>query len=498
MRKRSLVYTMVLLGAGIIIGVIAVSKLGWLPQTNAESPPVSLPSSQTAQYDIGVVKDLNAAFIAIAQKANPSVVTIFTNKVVRQRVQGPYASPFFSDPFREFFGGPRRQAPEREQLLQGMGSGVIISRDGYILTNNHVAGDADEIQVVLLGGKKIRAKLIGADVKTDIAVIKIEEKSLQPMELGNSDDLHVGEWVLAIGSPLSENLAHSVTAGIVSAKGRSNVGLADYEDFIQTDAAINPGNSGGALINLEGKLVGINTAIASRTGGFQGIGFTVPINMARRVMDSLIKEGKVVRGWLGVVIQDVDENLAKAMNLPAAEGVLVADVVENGPAGNAGIKAGDVILELDGERIKNVVELRNKVASTAPRTEVQLTILKDGEKQTVEMTLGELPEESARQPAQESLFDRLGFRLQALDENLARNLGYDPREKGLVVTDISRSGSAYAAGLRQGDLIKEVNRKRVVSVNEFTNVITKLPPGSTVLVHARQGRNHFFVAFALK
>lgn len=487
-----------ILTAGILIGVIAVSKLGWLPFTNAESPSFPQSSSTLAQQDLAVVTNLNAAFIAIAEETNPSVVTVFTDKVVRQRVQSPYAAPFFEDPFWQFFGGPGRQAPEQEQRLRGMGSGVIISTDGYILTNNHVAGDADAIRVMLLGGKNVEAKLVGADAKTDIAVIKIDEKNLQAIEMGDSDQLRVGEWVLAVGSPLSENLAHTVTAGIVSAKGRSNVGLADYEDFIQTDAAINPGNSGGALINLQGKLVGINTAIATQSGGFQGIGFTVPINMARRVMDSLIKEGKVIRGWLGVVIQDIDEKLAAALNLSEARGVLVADVVADGPAVKAGIKTGDVVLELNVERMKDATQLRNKVAQFSPGKEVDLTVLRDGAEKHVKVTLGELPEETAVSSSPGDLFGRLGFSVQTLNEDLAKSLGHDPREQGVVITQINPDSYAAVAGLRQGDLIKEVNRKRTTSVDEFANVISKVQPGSTLLVHARRGPNHFFVAFQIR
>ncbi|MFQ5674510.1 MAG: trypsin-like peptidase domain-containing protein [bacterium] len=304
----------ILLLAGIMIGGLAVSQLGWLPGTQA-SPVALLPgSSETITeptYDPDLIANLNNVFIEIAEKANKSVVTIFTDKVVKRAGgQGPFAGPFANDPFRDFFGDDffRRffqpRAPQKEQHLRGMGSGVIVTPDGYILTNNHVIKGADKVRVMFLGGKKVDAEIVGTDVKTDIAVLKVKEKNLTPIEFGDSDQLRVGEWVVAIGSPLSDNLAHTVTAGIVSAKGRSNLQLADYEDFIQTDAAINPGNSGGALINLKGQLVGINTAIATQSGGFQGIGFAVPINMARAVMDALTKHGKVVRGWLGVYIQD--------------------------------------------------------------------------------------------------------------------------------------------------------------------------------------------------
>lgn len=267
---------------------------------------------------VSILRELNQAFIEIASEVTPSVVTVSTERVTRARMYDPFAD-FFNDPFFGFFGNPgngRRQQPqEREFRQQGLGSGVIVSQDGYILTNNHVVAQADSIRVRMSDGRELGATVVGADPKTDIAVIRVNASGLTPIRRGNSDDLHVGEIVLAVGSPLNPNLAHTVTQGIVSAKGRSNVGLADYEDFIQTDAAINPGNSGGALVNLYGELVGINTAIASRSGGFQGIGFAVPVNMALHVMDALISGGRVVRGWLGVSIQDVDEEMARAMGM---------------------------------------------------------------------------------------------------------------------------------------------------------------------------------------
>lgn len=298
-------------------------------------PNFAMAKSNIANYPIGSLKSFNEAFVQIADSATPSVVTIFTEKTVSQQVVSPF--DFFGRPFEEFFGMPKGLPPGggalngRKGIQKGLGSGVIVTEDGYILTSNHVVADADVVYIRTFDNRKLEAKVVGKDPKTDLAVIKVNEKGLKPVEIGDSDQLRVGEWVIAIGSPLGENLARTVTKGIVSAKGRANVGLAEYEDFIQTDAAINPGNSGGALVNINGELVGINTAIASRTGGFEGIGFAVPSNMARKVMTALIATGKVNRGYLGISIQDIDENIAKALHLKSAEGVLVGTVVEGVP-----------------------------------------------------------------------------------------------------------------------------------------------------------------------
>jgi serine protease Do len=493
-RKFTLFFVLIL---GVIIGGIVASQLEWTPKSNAENATPSTATLQLSQQELASVENLNTVFVAIAEQVKPSVVTIFTDKVVKQR----RTSPFFSDPFRGFFGDLPfgvQPAPETEQHLQGMGSGVIVSNDGYILTNNHVVREADRITVMLLGGKKVEAKIVGTDAKTDIAVVKVDASDLKPIVLGDSDKLRVGEWVMAIGSPLSQNLAHTVTAGIVSAKGRSNVGLADYEDFIQTDAAINPGNSGGALVNFRGELIGINTAIASRSGGFQGIGFAVPIKMAARVKDSLIRTGRVVRGWLGVVIQDVDEQLVESMNLPSKDGALVADVAKDGPAERSGLQSGDFIFELDGQKISNMTQLRNEIAIRAPGTQVQLKLIRNGDEQSVSITLGELPGDTAMPAAKESLFDRLGFSVQNLDAQLAPRLGLKPDDQGVIIAQIAPDSPAYVSGLRRGDLIKEVNRRPVKNVDEFTRMVSGLKSGGNVLIHGKRRGTHFFTAFAMR
>lgn len=366
-KRRMNMKNLLLVFAGMAAGALVFSNLEFTfdlgGATLSSRPNLALAKSDIENYPIQSLKSFNEAFVQIADSATPSVVTIFTEKTVNQRVGSPFE--LFGRSFDEFFGMPKG-APQngggsngRKEVQKGLGSGVIVTEDGYILTNNHVVNDADVVYIRTSENRKIQARVIGKDPKTDLAVIKVDEKGLKPMVLGDSDRLRVGEWVIAIGSPLGENLARTVTQGIVSAKGRANVGLADYEDFIQTDAAINPGNSGGALVNINGELIGINTAIASRTGGFEGIGFAVPSNMARKVMTALITTGKVSRGYFGISIQDIDENIAKALHINTGEGVLVGMVVPGGPAAKAGIKTGDVILDFNDVKVKRGVELRN-------------------------------------------------------------------------------------------------------------------------------------------
>ena len=457
-------------------------------------------SAQTVDRPILSLRDLNQAFIDIAAEVKPTVVTVATERIMNMR-QSPFGgSPFASDPFLDFFfGGPRnrqRQQPNQEFKQQGLGSGVIVSGDGRILTNNHVVDQADSIWVQTFEGKRYPATVIGVDPQTDIAVLKIEPDGRLPfISVGNSDDLQVGEMVLAIGSPMSENLAYTVTQGIVSAKGRSNVGLADYEDYIQTDAAINPGNSGGPLVNLNGELIGVNTAIASQSGGFQGIGFAVPSNMAVRIMNSLVADGKVVRGWLGVTIQDVDDKLARAMELPESSGALVGDVMDDSPAARAGIEAGDVIVSLNGRPITTSSQLRSQVASTAPGKKVDFKIMRGEKPLQIAVTLGELPDNLAQLSSSESASRQLEFSVGELTSELADRYGITGRAQGVVVTSINQSAPAYAAGLREGDLILSVNRQRVQSVSEFSSRVAGIDDGATVLLRVVRQNSGFFIAF---
>jgi serine protease Do len=425
MRKQTKLSGLVLILIGVLAGALVfTSSNGSNQQSVLGSSSVNQVYDSPANRPVTTLKEFNQAFVDIAKAANPTVITVFTEKVFKVRRFGGW--PFFQSPFEDFFGRQpqQRQEPEEQEFRQrGLGSGVIVSEDGYTLTNNHVIKDADTINVRLHDERTFPAKIVGVDPQTDLAVLKIDADNLPDAKIGDSDKLQVGEWVLAIGSPLSPDLAHSVTRGMVSAKGRSNVGLADYEDFIQTDAAINPGNSVGALINLDGELVGINIAIASRSGGFQGIGFAVPINMAHSVMKSLIKHGKVVRGWLGVYIQDVDETMAEAMDLPVTEGVLVSDVVDDSPADKAGLQEEDVITELDREDITSTTQLRNEIASTAQDTEVQLKIIRNGKTRTVNVKLGKLEPKKTAHGLRQKMEDLFGFNVSPLDRQTEQNYG---------------------------------------------------------------------------
>lgn len=418
-----------------------------------------------------VLAKFNGAIVDIAEQTNPSVVTVTVTQTVKAQ----------QNPLSRFFGDPRGSSPQEFQR-QGLGSGVIVSEKGYILTNNHVVENADEIEVELYNDQVHDAEVIGTDPRTDIAVLKINAEDLNPIPLGNNEQLEVGELVLAIGSPLDAGLAHSVSMGIVSAKGRS-IGIlreaAGYENFIQTDAAINPGNSGGALVNMNGDLVGVNTAIASQSGGNQGIGFAVPVNIAKRVMKSIIENGRVVRGYLGISRGgEVDATMAKALGLDKVQGVIVGGVEEDTPAAEAGLKEGDVIQTINGSPIESWDAFRTSIATSSPGTEVKLGVVRDGDKKTFTVTLGELPKEQTaanqNQPQDEGIEDEIGFRVQNLTPDIAQQLGIGEGVNGVVVTDISRSSTAYRQGLQRGHVITAVNRKPVSDVSDFNSIMREV------------------------
>ena len=428
-------------------------------------------------------------FASVLKPALPAVVNIHTSKIVKSRGQ---MMPFFNDPmFRQFFGdqapGQGQQQPQTERE-QSLGSGVIITTDGTIVTNNHVIDGATDIKVDLADKREFTAKLIGRDEKTDIAVLKIDASNLPTLAVGDSSKLQVGDVIFAIGDPFG--IGETATMGIVSATGRNGLGIEGYEDFIQTDAAINPGNSGGAMIDLHGNLIGINTAILTGgSGGNQGVGFAIPINMARAVMDQIVGHGKVVRGYLGLFPQDVTPALAKQFGLSKPGGALVSGLKSDAPAAKAGLKDGDVILTLNGQPVESANDLRLRVSQTAPGTAVKLGISRDGKAQDVNVTLGELPGDKMAEskPGESGSGGLEGVSVQDLDAQTLEQLQLPQGTRGVVVTEVDPSSAAAAAGLDRSDVIVEVNHKAVHNVSEYKQAVAAAGKGSLLLLVEGQG-----------
>jgi serine protease Do len=469
------------------------------PGTLSEEPSKAPAQTQSANPEQKFIQELSKAFESASSLVSSSVVSIYAEEVVITKTQ--FGMPddalknFFGEDFFKRFFGP--QEPQR-QTVRSLGSGVIVTKDGYILTNNHVVAKAQKLSVVLHDKRTFRAKVVGADPPTDVAVVKIEAEDLPAATLGDSERVRVGQWVLAVGNPFQ--LTSTVTAGIISAKGRSSVGLADYGDFIQTDASINPGNSGGALSDLDGNVIAINTAILSQSGGNIGIGFAIPINMARQVMSELIAKGKVVRGYMDLYPQDVTTDLAKALKLSSTQGALVASVPPGGPADKAGIKPGDVITSFNGEKITDSTQLRNLVAQTTPGTRAKIMLLRDGKEMEVTAVLAERPstEESGAAPEQARPFShqRLGLSVQTLTPDIAQQLGYKG-ESGVVVTEVTPGSNADDAGLKAGDLIKEVNRTTVRTAADFEREIRKLKSGEIAALLVQRGQGSIFITIKI-
>ncbi|MEF3168073.1 MAG: DegQ family serine endoprotease [Deltaproteobacteria bacterium] len=452
--------------------------------------------------DIAVLDKTSKAFAAVSKAAMPAVAFVQVEKSMDQKGSGApfqFQDPFefFNDPFFERFFGPhfRKQQPQPRKFRQrGQGSGFIISPDGYLLTNNHVVEGADTIKVKLADGREFTAAVVGTDPQSDVAVIKVDGKNLPYLRLGDSDKLDIGEWVIAIGNPFG--LQQTVTVGVVSAKGRSRLGINDYEDFIQTDAAINPGNSGGPLINIHGEVVGMNTAIVSRSGGYMGIGFAIPINMAKAIKDQLIASGKVTRGWLGVIIQQMDEDLAKSFGLTSKEGILVAEVTPDSPADKAGLKDGDVIIRMNGQKVTDVAELRNKIALMPPGTTLDLEIIRDGKPVSVTATIGEQPQ-TVGMGTRSEILQSLGFSVQELTPELAEHFGY-PQGHGVLISEVDPDGLAAQIGMKPGQLIEEVNRQPVKNVREFMSALAASKDSKRVLLRVREGEFSRYVALPIK
>jgi serine protease Do len=434
----------------------------------------------------GGVTQTVPSFVALAKALQDSVVNVQVkgkSEARQNNRRGGETPPFPFGPGP--FGGPR--GPRGPMPRQGLGSGFIVSEDGFIVTNNHVVEDADEVEVTLKDEREFKAKIVGRDPKTDIALIKIDvpNAKLPAVRLGDSDRLEVGEWVLALGNPFG--LDHSITAGIISAKGRV-IGAGPYDEFLQTDAAINPGNSGGPLVNMAGEVVGINTAIVAQG---QGVGFAIPINVAKTLLPQLRDKGSVSRGWLGVVIQRLTPELAKGFNIAEDRGALIADVMKGSPAEKGGLKRGDVVVEFNGQEVKEVTDLTRRVASTAIGSEAKLTVIRDGKRITVPIQLGEMPNET-RQAKVEPKEKPLGMALQDLTPELARQLDID-EQSGVVVTDVDEDSPAARAGIQEGDVIQEVNRQRVTSVKELESALSGAQGGGTVLVLVKREDGAFYL-----
>ncbi|RMD84308.1 MAG: DegQ family serine endoprotease [Candidatus Dadabacteria bacterium] len=435
---------------------------------------------------------LSYAFERVAEIIKPSVVNISSiTKAKKTSSQHNIFPPFpFSEPFgRDFFDRFFRFPNPGKRPMAGVGTGVIIDKEGHIITNNHVIDGADEITVRTAGGKEFQAKVVGKDPKTDLAVIKINASNLKPAVFGDSDKLKIGEWVVAAGNPFG--LDNTITAGIVSAKGRSNVGIVDYENFIQTDAAINPGNSGGPLVNLKGEVVGINAAIFSKSGGYMGIGLAIPSNMARYVADNLIKEGKVIRGWLGVMIQNLDEDLSESFGYKGVEGALIGSVTKNSPAEDAGLKQGDIIVRYKGTKVKNVVHLRKLVAETKPGTKVKIEVVRNGRRLTKTVKIGELKSPEEKSESEDSTYE-LGIGLRDLTPEVAKELGLDS-DKGVLVEEVEFGSPAFRAGLRRGDVIIEANGKKVSSVDDFRKIVKESKKGLRLIVQTGEYQRFVFI-----
>jgi serine protease Do len=465
----------------MFVGLVAVALLA--------GDPASAKSTEE-------LRQTGSAFSAIAKKALPAVVFIdveTTVEVPRYRYQNPLEQ-FFG----RGYGGYQQQEPETQKYSQqGQGSGFIISKDGYILTNNHVVKDADRITVNLASGEQLDAKVIGSDPKTEVALIKVEsEDELPVLELGDSDVLEVGEWVIAAGNPFG--LSQTITAGIVSAKGRDEPGIAEYGNFIQTDAAINPGNSGGPLLDIDGKAIGINTAIYTRSGGYMGIGFAIPINQAIRIKDQLIKYGRVSRSVLGIYIQEVDEDLAKSFGLEEKGGILINQVMEDSAAEKAGLKEGDIVVALDGQKVEKLGAFRNRVASTPPNSKLELKVFRNGKYKNIAAVTQEMEGEggAASEAVASGVYDKLGATVDSLESEAARRLGYGELE-GVLVTEVEQGSPAWRAGLQPGQVITSVDRKPVESVREFKSAL-EAAKDHKILLFVTDGRSSRFVVVKIE
>ncbi len=471
-----------------ISGVLAIAGL-----TTALKPKDTAARVEVDEKPIARSGPFTTSFAPVVKKVSPSVVKVVTSTAIKPN-RFPEGLEAYAPWLRQFFdeqsGRPSPHVPREH----GVGSGVIVSRDGYLLTNNHVVDGANEVKVTLQDGREFTAKVVGTDPKTDVAVIKIEAQDLPSIEIADSDKIEVGDLVLAVGNPFG--IGQTVTMGMVSAKGRGNMGL-DYEDFIQTDAAINPGNSGGALVDVEGRLIGINTAMLSRNGGNQGIGFAIPTNLARYVMDNLVKDGRVTRGYLGVLIQDITPALAKEFKLKGTQGVLIGDVTAGSPADQAGLKSGDVVLAFNNKPATDSRQLKLAVAQTQPGKTVPIQVAREGSTKTIEVAIKELPGKDrlakSGTPDRSDTGTLNGVGVSDLNNEIRRQMDMPAGVWGAVVTEVDPDSAAYEAGLKPGDIIQEINREPVKNAAEAVR-LTENPKDKTTLLKVwRQGSSRYVV-----
>ncbi len=517
-RNVSIIMLIVLTGSSVFTGTGILSASESRPSKGSIKFGADNNPLVDAADKMGSFKTL---FGDIAENVIPTVVSVIPTKVDTIVFQNnPFYNFFgdeqFGDPFEFFFGQPRQRPQQRprpqiqkkERRQQGLGSGVIVSKDGYILTNYHVVSGADEIEVKLHDGRILKAETVGSDSLTDVAVVKIVDKvdKLPVAYLGDSDKMRPGDWVIAVGNPFS--LTSTVTTGIVSALGRNVSGNEAYQNFIQTDAAINPGNSGGALVNIDGELIGINTMIYSRSGGYMGIGFAIPVNMAKKVMEDLIYNGKVVRGWIGVTIQDIDQNVRAALDLGDTKGVLIADVIKGQAADKAGIKRGDIIMTIDGKGVDNTNDLRNRVAALSPDKKVPVTVFRGGKTVKLQLVVGKRDQKMIDQLSKNSPSDtedgatannKLGFSAANLTQELRQKYNISKGMKGLIITGVQSSD----VPLLEGDVISQMKIKQndfilLENVNQLEKASQSIKAGESVVFLVHRAGNTFYTAYKIR
>jgi serine protease Do len=482
-RKTFFMFLLACLIGFFIVSVVEVLRSSFLVPTGTDVQTASAVAPGDNSRAPGSFADL-------AEKVKPSVVNIGTTKVVKGGMRSPFGggAPFdryFGDEFFDRFFG---DAPRREFKQQSLGSGFIISTDGYIFTNNHVVEHADKIIVKLSDGREYEAKIIGKDAKTDIALIKIKpSESLPVAEIGDSDKLRVGDWVLAIGNPFG--LEQTVTAGIVSAKGRV-IGAGPYDNFIQTDASINPGNSGGPLFNMEGKVVGINTAIVAQG---QGIGFAIPVGMAKNILPDLKSKGKVSRGWMGVSVQDITEDMARSLQLKERRGAIVSEVFKGDPAERAGIRAGDIVTEINGRKIKDTHDLLLSIASFHVGDKVSIKVVRDNREMTFQVTVSERKDQPEMAAAKGGAYEQFGLTVEDITQEIARYLGI-PKNTGIIVVRVQNGSPADEVGIQPQDIILQVNKVKIASVKEFVREVSKKANKGSIMLLIKRGQATFFVA----